>query len=52
MPKVHNFLHDNYLDVTSLKHCVISWLPNKFRSPNKKLSHRAMDDIKESVIEL
>ena len=51
MPKLANHFHYRHLDVSSFKEVIKRWYPeeNYFE---KKSSHRAMDDIKESVNEL
>ena len=51
MPKLANHFHYRLLDVSSFKEVIKRWYPeeNYFE---KKSSHRAMDDIKESVNEL
>lgn len=51
MSKLASLFHYRSLDVTSLKLCTMMW--NKQLQPfQKKNTHRAMDDIKESVAEL
>lgn len=53
MPKLNSFLHYRVIDVTSIKELVKRWYPNDPRTEFKKQdSHRALDDIKESVAEL
>ncbi|MCH2207031.1 MAG: oligoribonuclease [Lentisphaerales bacterium] len=51
MPKITNHLHYRMVDVSSIKELGVRWYPNmeKFY---KKATHRAMDDIRESVAEL
>lgn len=50
MPKLNAFLHYRILDVTSLKIVMGVYRPEwQFA---KKGSHRALDDIKESIGEL
>ena len=50
MPKLNAFLHYRILDVTSVKIVVNSIRPELFYK--KQASHRALDDIKESIAEL
>ena len=51
MPKLANHFHYRHIDVSSFKEVIKRWYPeaDKFK---KASSHRAMDDIKESVNEL
>ena len=50
MPKVVDYMHYRIVDVTGIKLLAESWL--NAIPPEKKLLHRAMDDIKESIEEL
>jgi oligoribonuclease len=53
MPKLEAHLHYRNVDVTSIKELVRRWLPKTFsRLPKKSDSHRALDDIRESIVEL
>ena len=53
MPKLNSFLHYRIIDVTSIKEMVKRWYPdNPYAEFKKQDSHRALDDIKESVAEL
>ena len=51
MPKLANHFHYRHIDVSSFKEVIKRWYPeaDEFK---KTSSHRAMDDIKESVNEL
>ncbi len=51
MPKLNSFLHYRNIDVTTLKQLCSRWRPD---IPNfkKKESHRALDDIQESIEQL
>ena len=51
MPKLANHFHYRHIDVSSFKEVIKRWYPetDEFK---KASSHRAMDDIKESVNEL
>jgi len=50
MPRLDAYLHYRMLDVSSLKIVVDYWRPKVVYQ--KKESHRALDDIKESIEEL
>ncbi|KAJ3182763.1 hypothetical protein HDU87_008102 [Geranomyces variabilis] len=53
MPRLVDFLHYRIIDVSTVKECVRRWLPHVADgAPSKALSHRAMDDIRESIAEL
>jgi oligoribonuclease len=52
MPELHDFLHYKVVDVSSIKVLVTEWYGGKYRSPDKKELHRALDDIEESIAEL
>jgi oligoribonuclease len=53
MPSLEAYLHYRNVDVTTLKELVRRWHPETFsRLPKKSDSHRAMDDIRESIREL
>ncbi|KYN01498.1 Oligoribonuclease, mitochondrial [Cyphomyrmex costatus] len=53
MPLVNNYLHYRIIDVATVKEIARRWNPNVYNSaPKKKLNHRALDDIKESIDEL
>ena len=51
MPKLANHFHYRHIDVSSFKEVIKRWYPES-KEFEKKGSHRAMDDIKESVNEL
>ena len=50
MPRLNEFLHYRILDVSSFKLVVNAMHPHLFYK--KKNSHRAIDDIRESIEEL
>ena len=50
MPLLDNYLHYRMIDVTSIKIVSNFWFPKK--NMHKKEAHRALDDIKESILEL
>jgi oligoribonuclease len=53
LPEIENYLHYRSVDVSSIKELSKRWYPKVgIDRPNKGGSHRAMDDIKESVREL
>ena len=51
MPNLYNFLHYRVVDVSTLKEVVKRWLP-ALPPMMKKLNHRALDDIEESIEEM
>jgi len=51
MPELDQFLHYRIVDVSSIKELGRRWYPN-MTSPRKRESHRALDDILESIAEL
>jgi oligoribonuclease len=53
MPRLHNFLHYRNVDVSTLKELLRRWAPDVVaQAPEKQSSHRALDDIRESIAEL
>ncbi|KAJ2746159.1 rna exonuclease [Coemansia sp. BCRC 34301] len=53
MPKLVEHLHYRIVDVSSIKELARRWSPDTLRmAPIKSLSHRALDDIIESIEEL
>nr|CAG8675050.1 6527_t:CDS:2 [Entrophospora candida] len=53
MPQVIDYLHYRIIDVSSIKELCRRWYPIIFNNmPPKKLVHRALGDIKESIVEL
>ena len=51
MPQLENFLHYRIVDVSSIKELIKRWYPT-LPTFQKKKTHLAMDDIKESIEEL
>ncbi len=51
MPRVENWLHYRSVDVSTIKELVRRWYP-EFSPLPKATSHRALDDIRESIAEL
>lgn len=53
MPEIENWLHYRSVDVSTVKELCRRWYPKALASaPAKKTTHRALDDIRESVQEL
>lgn len=52
MPRLEQFLHYRIIDVSSVKELVRRWYPDEVSAPSKEQSHRALDDIRESIREL
>jgi oligoribonuclease len=53
LPDIEAFLHYRSVDVSTIKELVRRWYPDvAAAAPRKATSHRALDDIRESLIEL
>jgi oligoribonuclease len=53
MPRLDAFLHYRIIDVSTIKELARRWYPDRLREATPKVSsHRAMDDIRESIQEL
>ncbi|KAJ2718641.1 hypothetical protein GGI07_005665 [Coemansia sp. Benny D115] len=52
MPVLANYLHFRNLDVSTVNEMAKRWNPAMLQSHKKKFSHRAIDDIRESIREL
>ena len=53
LPEIDSFLHYRSIDVSTVKELAKRWQSDVYgRAPEKAKSHRALDDIKESVEEL
>jgi len=53
LPEIEEFLHYRSVDVSTIKELTRRWNPDALTgAPNKGSAHRAMDDIKESLLEL
>lgn len=53
MPELEAFLHYRNVDVSTLKELARRWHPEALSSlPEKATTHRALDDIRESIAEL
>ena len=53
LPEIEEYLHYRSVDVTTIKELARRWYPEALGDlPRKATSHRALDDIKESIEEL
>jgi oligoribonuclease len=53
LPEIEEFLHYRSVDVSTIKELARRWYPDALAgAPVKAGGHRAMDDIKESLVEL
>ena len=53
LPEIENYLHYRSIDVSSVKELVKRWYPAVDTSrPRGQGSHRALDDIRESIREM
>jgi oligoribonuclease len=53
MPRLIEWLHYRIVDVSTIKELARRWYPAVFKAlPAKRLCHRALDDILESIEEL
>ncbi len=52
MPELEAFFHYRNLDVSTLKELARRWAPQVYAGFEKKGSHLALDDIRESIAEL
>jgi oligoribonuclease len=53
LPVLDAYLHYRSIDVSSLKELCRRWYPKVFKKrPGKKETHRALDDVHESIVEL
>ena len=52
MPQLEAYFHYRNIDVSTLKELAARWAPEIMDGFNKISSHRALDDIKESIDEL
>ena len=53
LPSIENWLHYRCIDVSTLKELCRRWYPKLFKgAPPKRTTHRALDDIRESIAEL
>jgi oligoribonuclease len=52
MPKLEAYFHYRNLDVSTIKELARRWSPNLYDGFQKKGTHQALDDIRESIAEL
>ncbi len=53
MPRLAAHLHYRTVDVSTIKELTRRWYPKVFaNAPAKRQSHRALDDIEDSIAEL
>jgi oligoribonuclease len=53
LPEIENYLHYRSVDVSTIKELARRWAPDVAEgAPRKETTHRALDDIRESVAEL
>lgn len=53
LPELDRYLHYRSVDVSSIKELCRRWMPETYsQRPDKRGSHRALDDILESIAEL
>ena len=52
MPRLNAYLHYRIVDVSSFKEMIGRWYPEEAGRPQKKQTHLALDDIRDSIAEL
>jgi oligoribonuclease len=53
LPEIENFLHYRSVDVSTIKELAKRWYPGlEISRPTKSGTHRALDDVRESIREL
>ena len=52
MPTLEQYFHYRNLDVSTLKILTQMWAPGLYTALNKKASHKALQDIRDSIAEL
>lgn len=52
MPELAAHFHYRIVDVSTFKELVRRWYPAPFHPPKKRETHRALDDIRESIDEM
>ena len=52
MPTLEAWFHYRNLDVSSIKELVVRWKPQLMPGFQKKATHKALDDLRESIDEL
>lgn len=52
MPTLESYMHYRIVDVSSIKELARRWYPGPSSMPEKKKTHLALDDVRESIDEL
>ena len=52
MPRLEHYFHYRNLDISTVKELAKHWMPHLAKQFKKKSVHLAMEDIKESILEL
>lgn len=52
MPTLESYLHYRIIDVSTIKELARRWHPDVYATFSKRNTHRALDDIRESIAEL
>ncbi len=52
MPRLESYLHYRIVDVSTVKELAVRWYPEEAKRFTKSSSHRALDDVIESIDEL
>jgi len=52
MPELNDYFHYRNLDVSTLKELAVRWKPEMLKGFSKQNKHLALEDIKESILEL
>lgn len=52
MPKLENYFHYRYIDISTLKELAYRWNPKILKKFKKNNTHKALEDIRESIMEL
>ncbi|ACL30360.1 oligoribonuclease [Buchnera aphidicola] len=52
MPHLENYFHYRYIDVSTIKELAYRWNPSILDKFKKNHHHKALEDIRESVVEL
>lgn len=52
MPRLFDFFHYQVIDVSTIKQLSNRWYGDRYKAPDKKEAHLALDDITESIEEL
>jgi oligoribonuclease len=52
MPKLEQYFHYRNLDVSTIKELAYRWKPSLINGIKKESRHLALEDIKDSILEL